>query len=54
MLKTSPSPIEQSGYPLRAVYRGTQIAFRYQVPAAILMSRLPLVRTESPRNVADS
>jgi hypothetical protein len=44
MLKTSPSSIEQSGYPLRAVYRGTQVAFRYQVPAAIPMPRVPLVR----------
>lgn len=46
MLKASPSLIEQSTYPLRAVYRGTQVVFRYQVPGPISMPKAPLVRIE--------
>lgn len=31
--------MEQNGYPIRVVYRGTQVVFRYQMPAAIPMPR---------------
>ncbi|KAF8313977.1 hypothetical protein DL93DRAFT_1099952 [Clavulina sp. PMI_390] len=37
MLKTSPELPEQTRFPLRVVYRGSLVVFRYQIPAAIPM-----------------